>query len=209
MKKLLFAIPCLIILFSQDIMAQETKTDSIKKNEIVISTSFDNLSFRYARNISKDLFLKVGIIDLEKDSRDYIPTEGVPEGSSYPTTSSSKNGGILLGLEKQKQMERFLFSYGLNLHFIYNDTHRTTTDPNVPADQRDMNYYTYTPGLGIGLGCYYKLIPNLFLGFEVNPSINYDIMTGESTNGNYTTEDGNFYFTLSNNAALFALKFKF
>jgi len=209
MKKLFNFIVCLLFVFNYTLSAQESVEESILKNEISVSTSFDNLSLRYSRCISNDLFIKIGIIDLQKESKKYTPAAGLPTGSFYNSASTSKNGGLLIGLEKQKSINKLEFSYGLNMHMIYNSTNKTTEDSNVPVDKRDLNYYTYTPGLGLGLGFYYKIIPALLLGFEVNPSINYDFMTVESANGSFTNRDGNFYVSLSNNAALFSIKYKF
>lgn len=209
MKKLFNVIVCLLFVFNCTVSAQESVEESVLKNEISVSTSFDNLSLRYSRCISNDLFIKIGIIDLQKESKKYVPAAGLPTGSFYNSASTSKNGGLLIGLEKQKSVNKLEFSYGLNIHMIYNYKNKTTEDSNVTVDKRDLNYYTYTPGLGLGLGFYYKIIPALLLGFEVNPSINYDLMTVKSANGSFTNKDGNFYVSLSNNAALFSLKYKF
>jgi hypothetical protein len=208
MKKLFNSIVCLLFVINCSVNAQENEEKPEKKNEIAVSTSFDNLSIRYSRNISTDLFIKIGIIDLQKDYKEYTSAVGFATESSFKTTSS-KNGGLLIGLEKQRSINKLAFSYGLNMHLIYNYTNNTTADPNVPIDKRDMNYYTYTPGLGLGLGFYYKIIPTILLGFEINPSINYDFMKAESADGSFTNKDGNFYASLTNNAALFTLKFKF
>jgi hypothetical protein len=208
MKKLFNFIACFLFVFNCTVSAQEPVEESVLKNEISVSTSFDNLSLRYSRCISNDLFIKIGIIDLQKESKKYTPV-ALPTGNFYNSASTSKNGGLLLGLEKQKSVNKLEFSYGLNMHMIYNYTNKTTEDSNVPVDKRDLNYHTYTHGLGLGLGFYYKIIPALLLGFEVNPSINYDFMTVKSANGNFTNKDGNFYVSLSNNAALFSLKYKF
>lgn len=209
MKKLFNSIVFLLFVFNCTISAQENKEKALMKNEIAVSTSFDNLSLRYSRYISNDLFIKIGIIDLQKELKKYTPLNGLPLGSSYNYTSSSKNGGLLIGFEKQKSTNKLAFSYGLNMHLIYNYTNKSTEDSNAPIDKRDLNYNTYTPGLGLGLGFYYKIIPALLLGFEINPSINYDFMTVESVNGSFTDKTSNFYVSLSNNAALFSLKYKF
>lgn len=208
MKKSISSVIFLLFVLNCIVSAQENEEKAIMKNEIAVSTSFDNLSLRYSRYISNDLFIKMGIIDLQKDYKEYTSAVGFALESSFRTTSS-KNGGLLIGLEKQRSINKLAFSYGLNMHLIYNYTNNITEDINVPVGKRDMNYYTYTPGLGLGLGFYYKIIPALLLGFEINPSINYDFMRAESADGGFTNKDGNFYVSLSNNAAIFALKFKF
>lgn len=207
MKKLFYSIVCLLFVFNWAVYAQESDEKSVLKNEISVSTSklsFDNLSLKYARSISNDLRFKVGVIDLEGSFHKNIPSVG-----SFISTNSSLNGGLLIGIEKQKSINKLEFTYGLNVQMIYNYTNYTTENPSVPAIQRDIDVYKYSPGIGFGLGFFYKINPSMLLGFEINPSINYSFTNGESTSTGYAYKNRDFYFSFTNNGALVTLKNRF
>lgn len=206
MKKLFYSIVCLLFVFNSSIYAQEITQSPTLKNEISVSTSkltFDDLSLKYSRLISNDLWFKVGVINLEGSFHKNMPGVG-----AFNSTNSSLNGGFLIGIEKQKSTNHLEFAYGLNLQMIYNYTNYTTENPSVPLIQRDINVYKYTPGIGFGLGFFYKFNPSILLGFEINPSINYAFINGESASG-YKYKNRDFYFSFTNNGALVTLKYRF
>lgn len=207
MKKNLYSIVCLLFVFNYSAIAQETTQSPTLKNEISVSTSkltFDDLSLKYARFISNDLWFKVGVINLDGSFHKNIPQVG-----SYNSTNSSLNGGLLIGIEKQKSINNLIFTYGLNVQMIYNYSNYTTENPSVPLIQRDINVYKYSPGIGFGLGFFYKINPVILLGFEINPSINYAFINGESTSTGYAYKNRDFYFSYTNNGALITLKYRF
>ena len=211
MKKILCSIFCIMFVYNCSIHAQETTQSTTLKNEISVSTSklsFDNLSLKYARFISNDLWFKVGFIDLEGSYQKNMPSVGLPQGSSYNSTKSTLNGGLLIGIEKQKSINRLEFTYGLNVQMIYNYSNYTTGDPNVPVIQRDINVYKYIPGIVSDLAFFYRINSSFLLGFEINPSINYAFINGNSDSG-YTYKNRDFYFSFTNNGALVTLKYRF
>jgi hypothetical protein len=207
MKKAVGFIVCLLFLFNCLVHAQDTVQAPTFKNEISVSSSrltFDDLSLKYARSISNDLWLKVGVINLEGSFHKNIPSVG-----SFISTNSSLNGGLLIGIEKQKSTNKLELTYGLNVQMIYNYTNYTTENPSVPAIQRDIDVYKYSPGIGFGLGFFYKINPSILLGFEINPSINYAFTNGESASTGYAYKNRDFYFSFTNNGALITLKYRF
>lgn len=67
MKRNFYLIVCLLFLFNCFVYGQETAKASILKNEISASTNnliLSNLSLKYSRNISDDLWFKIGLINL-------------------------------------------------------------------------------------------------------------------------------------------------
>ncbi len=212
MKKLFNSIVFLLLVFNYAVYSQESDEKSVLKNEISVSTSklnFDYLSLKYSRSIYNDLWFKVGVIDLERSFHKNLPIVGLPSGSSYNSANSSHNGGLLFGIEKQKSTHNLEFTYGLNVQMIYNYTNYTTENPNVPLIQRDINVYKYSPGIGFGLGFFYKIIPSISLGLEINPMINYSFINGESTSTGYAYKNRDFYFSFTNNGILGTLKYRF
>jgi len=207
MKKLFNFIVCLLVVFNCAVYAQETTQSTTLKNEISVSTSrltFDDLSLKYARFISDDLWFKVGVINLDGSFHKNTPSFG-----SFVSTNSSLNGGLLIGIEKQKSTNNLEFTYGLNIQMIYNYTNYSTEDPRVPSNQRDTDVHKYIPGIGFGLGFFYKINPSILLGFEINPSINYAFTNGESTSTGIAYKNRDFYFSFTNNGALVTLKYRF
>jgi hypothetical protein len=207
MKKLFYSFVCLLFVFNWAVYAQESDEKSVVKNEISVSTSklsFDNLSLKYARSISNDLWLKVGVINLEGSFHKNIPSVG-----SCITKDSQINEGLLIGIEKQKTVNKLEFNYGMNVQMLYNHTRYTTENPSTPVNQRDIDVYKYSPGIGFGLGFFYKINPSILLGFEINPSINYSFTNGESTSTGYAYKNRDFYFSFTNNGALVTLKYRF
>lgn len=207
MKKSFYSIVCLLLVFNCAVIAQESGEPTVPKNEISVSTSklsFDDLSLKYARFISNDLWLKVGVINLEGSFHKNMPQVG-----SFNSTNSSLNGGLLIGIEKHKSINNLEFTYGLNAQMIYNYSNFTTENPSVPSIQRDINVYRYSPGIGVGLGFFYKIKPSILLGFEINPTINYAFTNGENTSTGYAYKNRDFYFSFTNNGALITLKYRF
>jgi len=207
MKKILKSIVCLLFVFNCTSYAQETIEKSISKNEISVSTSkltFEDLSLKYARLISNDLWLKVGVINIDGSFHKNMPSVG-----SYNTKNSSLNGGLLIGVEKQKSTNKLEFIYGLNFQMMYNYSNYTTENPSLPLIQRDIDIYKYTPGIAFGLGFFYKINPSILLGFEINPSVNYAFTNGENTSTGYAYKNRDFYFSFTNNGALLTLKYRF
>ena len=208
MKKLFNSIVCLLFVFNCAVYAQESGEKSALKNEISVSTSnlnFDNLSLKYAKSISKDLWFKVGVINLEGNFHKNMPSVG-----SFNSTNSQFNGGLLIGIDKQKSITNKLeFICGLNVQMIYNYTNYTTENPAVPLSQRDNKVFKYSPGVSCGLGFFYIINPSMLLGFEVNPSISYSFINSESTYADFPYKNEGFDFSLSNNGALVTLKYRF
>jgi len=207
MKKLSYSIVCLLIVLNCTVYAQESEEKSVLKSEISVSTgklSFDNLSLKYARFISNDLWFKVGVIDLEGSFHKNLPSVG-----SYNSKNSSFNGGLLIGIEKHSSTSKLEFVYGLNMQMIYNYSNYTTENPSVPQIRRDIDLYRYSPGVGFGLGFFYKFNHSLLLGFEIAPSINYSFINGEDASTGYAYKNRDFYFSLTNNGALVTLKYRF
>ena len=205
MKKIFKSTVCLLFVFNCAVYAQEPIERTFPKNEISVSTSkltFDNLSLKYARFISNDLWFKVGVINLDGSFHKNMPSVG-----SYNSTNSSLNGGLLIGVEKQKTVNKLEFTYGLNIQMNYNYSNYTTGNPGVPYNQRNINVYKYSPGIGFGLGFFYKINPSVLLGFEINPSVNYSFTNGNNSDG-YEYKNRDFYFSFTNNGALLTLKYR-
>lgn len=207
MEKKIYSFVCLCLLFTSVLFAQDTIQSPTLKNEISISSrTFNDLSLKYARFISDDFWLKVGVINLEKSSFKSSPNVGIP--NSPNTSNSSYNGGLLLGIEKHQFLNHWEFTFGLNAQMIYNKSNYTTDNPNVPVVQRDINVFKYIPGVGLGLGFFYTIYPSILLGFEINPSINYAFINGESTIKGYAFKDDDFYLSFVNSGGI-TLKYKF
>ena len=212
MKKNLYSIVCLLFIFNYSIYAQDTIQSPNFKNEISVSTSklsFNNVSSKYAKYISNDLWFKVGLIDLENSFHRYIPpAAGVPVGSSFKTTNSNLNGGLLIGIEKQKSDDKLELTYGLEAQMIYNKSNYTTENPDVPLEKRDIDVYKYSPGIGCNLGLYYKIIPSILFGMEINPMFSYSFINQKSDAG-YADKKREFNFSVTNNGVLVTLKYRF
>lgn len=211
MKKIISSIVGLLFVFNCHVFAQDTIQSPSLKNEISVSTgklSFNNLSLKYGRYISNDLWFKVGLIDLENSFHRYIaPSVGIPTGSSFNSTNSKLNGGLFIGIEKHKTIKKYEFTYGLDVQMIYNKSNYTTEDQNVTLDKRDIDVYKYTPGIGCNLGFFYKIIPSVLLGMEINPTFNYSFTNGKSTTSDYAYKNRDFFFSFTNNGVLVTLKY--
>jgi len=212
MKKICYSIVFLLFVLNCSVFAQDTIQSKISNNEISVSTSrlsFNDLSLKYAKYMSNDLWFKVGVIDLENSFHKYIaPSVGMPPGSSFNTTNSKLNGGLLIGIEKQKSTDKLELTYGLNLQMIYNKSNYTTENPNVSLNKRDIDVYKYSPGIGMGLGLFYKIIPSILIGMEINPSFNYSFIK-EVSNAGYAYKHRDFNFSFTNNGVLITLKYSF
>jgi hypothetical protein len=208
MKKLFNSLACLLFLFSCAAYGQEITKTTIPKNELSVSTSnlgLDNLSLKYSTGISEVTWLKIGLINVAGTYRKNQPAMG-----SFITTDSHLNGGILIGIEKQKSIsDRFSFFYGLNAQMNYNYSNHNTENPVVPLNQRDNKVFKYMPGMGLGLGFFYQFNEHFLLGVEANPSINYYFENSKSTYAGTPYKTSGFNFSLSNNGALLTAKYRF
>lgn len=207
MEKKFYSLVCLCLLFTSVVFAQDTIQSPTLKNEVSISSrTFNDLSLKYARFISDNLWLKVGIINLEQRSFKSSPNVGYP--NSPNTSNSSRNGGLLLGIEKHQFLNHWEFTYGLNVQLIYNKSNHTTDSQYIPLIKRNIDVIKYTSGIGFGLGFFYTVFPSILLGFEINPSINYAFINGESTTKGYVFKDTDFYLSFVNSGGI-TLKYKF
>ncbi|MBW8334774.1 MAG: hypothetical protein K0M40_22345 [Prolixibacteraceae bacterium] len=129
---------------------------------------------------------------------------------SFITTDSHLNGGILIGVEKQKSIaDRFAFIYGLNAQMNYNYSNHTTENPAIPVSQRENKVFKYMPGMGLGIGFFYQFNEHFLLGVEANPSVNYFFENSKSTYAGSPYKTRGFDFSLRNNGALLTAKYRF
>lgn len=180
--------------------------DLALKNEISVSTpnlNLNDLSIKYSKRISDDLWFKIGFINLGASVRKNKPLVG-----SFNTTDTRLSGGLLIGIEKQASLSnRLIFIYGLNAQMSYNYSNHSSENPSIPVDERDSKVDIYYPGIGIGMGFFYQFNQNFLLGAEVNPSVNYYFEKNRSTSTGIDREG--FDFSLSNLGALLTLKYRF
>ncbi len=207
MKNLFISIIFLLFVFNSAIYSQESKEKSVLKDEVSISASnlkFDNLSLKYAKLISTDLWLKLGVINLSGGVHKNFPTMG-----DYNSKDSRFNGGLLIGIDRQKSLTQKLeILYGLNLQMSYNYSLHNNENPSLPMSQRNIKVNNYNPGLGFGLGVFYKINRSVLFGFEVNPSICYSFTNGNLSNNGLPYKNRGFDFSFNNNVAQVTLKYR-
>jgi len=208
MKTIVLAIVGLLFVFHSSVFGQEIDKTSVKKNEVSVSTNnleFSNLSLKYSRLISDNVWLKVGLINLGYDLYKYDPRKG-----SFRYTDTKINAGLLIGIEKQRSLsDRLKLTAGLNAQMIYNYSNHKTEDPTVPVGERANEVFKYTPGIGLGLGLFYQIDQNFLLGVELNPSVNYFFEKSNSYYNDQWYKAHGFYFSLSNNNGFLTLKYRF
>jgi hypothetical protein len=204
MKKLLISIILLLFVFNGVVYSQEPEEKSGMKQEVTVSSSnlkFDNLSFQYARLISSDLWLKIGAVDLSISAHKNMPSMG-----SFVTKDGTINGGLMLGIDKHKSLAPKLeLIYGLNIIMSYSYINHTTENPSVPTYERSTTVNSFAPGVGIGLGVFYKINPYALFGFEVNPSVHYSFVNGYGTPYKIRGID----LSANNEVARVSLKYRF
>lgn len=208
MKKTYSALLILFVILNCSVYGQARKEVSEVKDEISVSTNnlnFDNISLKYARNISNNWWLKVGMINLGINSYRNYPYQG-----SFISTDTKINGGLLLGIDKEKELnEKLSMMMGLNAQMSYNYSNYSTQDPSIPVSQRDNKVYQYIPGIGFGLGFFYHIKNNLLLGAEINPTFKYYYENSKSHYNNALYKNKGFNFSLSNNSGFLTLKYRF
>jgi hypothetical protein len=207
MKKLLISIILLLVVFSSAVYSQEPDEKSVLKEEVTVSSSnlkFDNLSLQYARLISGDLWLNLGVIDLSLSAHKNMPSMG-----DFVSKDGTFNGGLLLGIDKHKSLAPKLeLIYGLNIIMYYSYINHTTDNPSIPAYARSITVNSFSPGVGVGLGVFYKINPSVLFGFEVNPSVSYSFINGRNPDG-LPYKNRGIYFSINNEVARVSLKYRF
>lgn len=208
MKTTFYALLMLIILLYCSAYGQQEKDRLEVNDEISVSTNslnFENLSLKYARNISNEWWLKVGVINLGINSYQRNPYKG-----SFKTTDTKFNGGLLIGIDKEKALtEKLSLMMGINAQLTYNYFNFKTQDPSVPESQRSNKVYSYIPGIGFGLGFFYHLNNNILLGAEINPTVTYYYEKNTSFAMNTWYQKKGYDFSLRSNNGFLTLKYRF
>ena len=162
MKRIFHLFIGLLFVFNCQVYGQEDLKAPVLKNEISVSTNkldLSNLSLKYSRNISDNLWFKIGLINLGLNVHENSPQRG-----SFSTTDTEMNAGLLIGIEKQKSLtNRLELIYGLNAQMTYKYFNLNTENSSVPINQRDNEVFTYIPGIGFGLGFFYHLNESILL----------------------------------------------
>lgn len=209
MKKFLCSIVGLLFVVNCTVYGQEIAEESIRKNEISVSINnlfLRNLALKYSRNISDDLWFRVGLINLNVNVSNNLPMVG-----GFKTTDTQLNGGIMIGIEKHKLIDsRLEFIYGLNTQMTYRYFNHNTQDPSVPVSQRDNEMIKYIPGIGFNIGFFYLLNKKLSLGIETNPSLTYYFERRNNSESGIPDKNNGFDFSMSNSEGfLVTLKYGF
>ena len=205
MKKLFYSIAFLLLAFNCTVYSQEIGESTASRNEFSVSTSsfkFNDLSLKYARLISDDLWLKLGAINLSGNW-----TKDNPSSGQFASKSNSFGGGLMVGLEKIKLLASKLeLSYGLNAQMGYSSTRHKFDDPNMSVSSRVIKTDYFTPAIGGELGIFYKFSQSVLFGFELNPNIHYTYVSGKDQNNGTPYNTRSFGFSLTNNVAQITLK---
>lgn len=208
MKKIIYAISMLFVVMNYSVYGQDEKVRSDVKDEISFSTNnlnFDKLSLKYARKVSNDWWLKVGLINLGINSYERNPYKG-----SFKSTETAINGGLLVGIDKEKPItEKLSLLMGINTQMTYNYSNYHTENFSIPVSQRDNKVYKYIPGIGLGLGFFYHINDNILLGAEINPTVTYYYEDSKIDNMNVWYKKKGYDFSLNSSSGFLTLKYRF
>jgi hypothetical protein len=174
-----------------------TYSQSTKHHELGLNFGgLTNLGLRYRTGSESALFRFTVLSGLGQN--DKSPADNIK--------SVSSSFGFNLGFEKRKLIsDKTGFYFGADLLFSYNAYKRTylTTV---------SNRTTLSPGVGLVLGCFYKINDRLDLTAEVVPAIRYSKANDKTTSNNIETNNytnTSFQYGLMYNSYNLTLSYKF
>ena len=188
MKKLIILL--FICIYSLNSFGQDSVKTRIKEYHLTLADfSPVTLQLKYKRQIGKKTYFKIGIVNLSA----YGNSQKRLDQNSFPTNNSSYSGGLELGIEFRKQLnKRFSVFHGPNLSFSYRKSISRTLDPKIPTSEQKNTSESYRGSIPYSLGVLISLSSNILVSAELNPNISYnyqDYKDGQNPQGDNISEN--------------------
>ncbi len=188
---LIFAI-CAVCTQGQD----TTKATKIKEYYLGIADlSPFNISFKYKRQLKNTSFIKIGLVSISGNIREYKPRNSAMFSSTYYRGSL----GLIVGLEFRKNItDKFILFHGPNLSLVYNGSMTEVNDSSLPQRQRRTITQTASIGIPYTLGIMFLVTKRFLIAAEINPEVLYSYTSYEnrqSAASNYKHYSPSFNFS--------------
>ena len=165
--------------------------DTIKKTKeyylAVANFSPLNIQIKYKKQIGKNSFFKIGLINMSGSFGDQQPNNS----TSFPTKTSNLSGGLQIGIEFRKQLtDKFTFFHGPNINYVYYISTTHLLNPAIPQRQQTNTSEEHTGSIPYTLGLLFNMSKHILIAAEINPSIN--ISQSNSKYGNNASLNSTF-----------------
>lgn len=189
MKKLIILL--FICSLTSSLFAQDTLKSRIKEYYLTFADfSPLNLQLKYKRQISKNSFFKIGLINLSANGK----SERTNISNVFPTSYFVYSAGLEVGIEFRKYVnKRFSFYHGPNLSFSYNKNVTKVYNPLIPSDQQKNTSQIYKGSIPYSLGILFNLNTNILVSAELNVSINYSYADNKFGGNNQSSNVAQYY----------------
>ena len=175
-------------------IAQEVYTPEKKEVECLLSVSgFQPItsSLSYKRQIKKQIFLKIGLINLN-----YSNSDRSIVNSTSKSTLVSMGAGFLGGIEFRKPLNQaFTFFHGPNIGFSYSYSKQIV--PSSISNEWFVIAQRGTPQIVYSVGLLTKITEHFYFAVELNPAVSYsqeyiNVKNSPGSNSLNTSFDINF-----------------
>lgn len=155
------------------LLANEAERDTTKPRELIMTMSpFSNtgVGIQFKAKITKKTYLRLAIMSINYDGHD------LDLGQNSPTREYQNfGGGVKIGVEKRKSLASTIQAFaGFNLLLRGNITSFETVE--------DYSVLSVTSGFTTNAGAIARLLPNMYLGIEVEPRMEFSYTKQKARN---------------------------
>ena len=184
-----FVVSLILIMSQQLTIAQETQEK--KAHELYLYGNLHELTLNgiaYKAELKKGTFFRIGATNL--NLRNYSSSnDGI-----NPSQHFSFGGGFQAGLEKRVTLnERFSAFYGIDLNTYLDYLESKPRNPENPYNSRSLEF---TPGISFGSGFILNVVKNLSLALNVEPVMQLQFTSEETTYPTYTDKTNSSVFQI-------------
>lgn len=153
-------------ILSSHIVDAQTKTRELYLTGIGITDLQFGLQYKASPN--GKIFFRYSFINFETSYNKHTPSST----TIFPSSDFHTHLGLEAGIEIRKNINQRMVIYtGLNLIAEGDFMREKSDNPLLPAEFREMDRYTISPGLGLNSGVILNLGSGLMLSAEIAPKI--------------------------------------
>jgi hypothetical protein len=209
MKIQLTIILLSILIFNSFCIVGQDSIKTIKNNEFFFALediSPVNISIKFKHQLSKNIFYKIGLVNVAGSSNTSLPVNS----NSFAIHYYNFSIGLQNGIEFRKKLsEKFSFFHGPNLSFSYKSNITKTENPAIPTDERRDIIQSYIAGIPYTLGLLFQFNNHLLFSAEINPELSVKYSKARyGQNPNFDSENISSNFLFANKYGFISIAYR-